>query len=145
MVVNSSQKGVPRALISYLGDTEEAQVGWGLNEDSDSPFKGRIARITRQRQHLFALNSVEKQVVRLFSLGAVQDLGVGQKIEFMSRFWTIIADQLEAEWSDIEKLDNLDTRGRRDFEYKLLELTGLIAWALTGAQFFCAVTAKNTV
>ncbi len=136
VVVNSSQKGVPRALISYLGDTEEAQVGWGLNEDPDSPFKGRIARITRQRQHLFALNSVEKQVVQLFSLGAVQDLSVGQKIEFMSRFWTIIADQLPEEWSDMEKLGNPDTKGRRDFEYKLLELTGLIAWSHTGTQIF---------
>ena len=144
VVVNSSQKGVPRALIAYLGDTEEAQVGWGLNEDQDSPFKGRITRTSMQRQHLFALNSVKKQVERLFSLGAVQDLDVGKKIEFISRFWTIIADQLEAEWSDIEKLDNLETKGRRDFKYKLLELTGLIAWAYTGAQIFSRSYSEET-
>lgn len=36
----------------------------------------------------------------------------------------------------LEKLDNPEARGRRDFEYKLLELTGLIAWAHTGAQIF---------
>ncbi|MYC15416.1 MAG: DGQHR domain-containing protein [Gemmatimonadetes bacterium] len=136
VVVNNSQKGVPKPLTAYLEDEEKAQVGWALNQDSDSPFKGRITRVSLQRNHLFALHSVAKQVVRLFSIGSIQDLDVDQKIEFMSRFWTIIADQLPDEWSDIEKLDDRETRGRRDFEYKLLELTGLIAWAHTGAHIF---------
>ena len=136
VVVNNSQKGVPKPLTAYLEDTEEAQVGWALNEDSDSPFKGRITRTTLQRTQLFALHSVAKQVGRLFSIGSVQDLDVDQKIEFMSRFWTIISDQLPEQWSDIERLDDPEGRGRRDFEYKLLELTGLIAWAHTGAQIF---------
>ena len=30
----------------------------------------------------------------------------------------------------------METRGRSDFEYKLLELTGLVAWSLTGAHIF---------
>lgn len=136
LVVNNSQKGVPRPLTAYLEDKEEAQVAWGLNEESDSPFKGRITRTTRGRKHLFALHSVAKQVKRLFSTGAVQDLEVDQKIEFMSRFWTIIADVLEEEWSDINKLDDSDTRGRRDFQYKLLDLSGLVAWAHTGSYIF---------
>ena len=138
VVVNSSQKGVPRALIAYLGDTEEAQVAWGLNEEPDSPFKGRITRTTLQgkRTKLFALHSVARQVKQLFSSSKFQYLDVSQKIEYMSRLWTIIADQLPEEWSDIEKLDNLETKGRRDFEYKLLELTGLVAWAHTGTQIF---------
>ena len=134
VVVNNSQKGVPKPLTAYLEDSEEAQVAWGLNEESDSPFKGRITRTTMDRSKLFALHSVAKQVNRLFSLGDVQDLEVHQKVEFMSRFWTIIADHLEEQWSDIEKLDTGGTR--RDFDYKLLELTGLIAWAYTGAQIF---------
>ena len=136
MVINDTQKGVPRPLTAYLKDTEEAQVAWGLNERSDSPFKGRITRTTIQRTQLFALHSVEKQVKRLFSRGTLQDLDIDQKIEFMSQFWTIIADQLPQEWSDIDKLDNLDTSGRRDFEHKLLELTGLVAWAHIGAHIF---------
>lgn len=138
VVVNNSQKGVPKALTEYLGDTDEAQVGWGLNEESDSPFKGRITRTSMQRTHLFRLNSVAKQVKRLFSVGVVQDLDVSQKIEFMSRFWTIIADQLYEEWSDLEKIDNPEIKGspRNAFKYKLLELTGLIAWAYTGAHIF---------
>ena len=134
VVVNNSQKGVPKPLTAYLEDSEDAQVAWGLNEESDSPFQGRITRTTMARSKLFALHSVAKQVNRLFSLGDVQDLDVDQKVEYVSRFWTIIADHLEDEWSDIEKLD---TGGaRRDFTYKLLELTGLIAWAYTGAHIF---------
>ena len=136
VVVNNSQKGVPKALTAYLEDTDEAQVGWALNEDSDSPFRGRITRTRLQRMQLFALNSVVKQIRRLFSNPKFQGLIVDQKIEYMSRFWTIIADRLPEEWADIEKLDDPEARGRRDFEYKLLELTGLIAWAYTGADIF---------
>ena len=120
------------------------RFAWRLNEDSDSPFKDRITRTTAQRTHLFRLHSVAKQVKRLFSVGDIQDLPVSDKIEFMSRFWTIIADQLEEEWSDIEKLDDFEAGGRRDFDYKLLELTGLIAWAYTGAHIFSRSYSEQT-
>ena len=146
VVLNTSQKGVPRALTSYLQNSEGAQIGWGLNEEQDSPFYGRITRTTLQGKptHLFALNSVEKQVNRLFSMGAVQDLDVDRKIDFMARFWTIIADHLEIEWSDIEKLDNPEAKGRNSFQYKLLELTGLVAWSYTGAQIFFRSYSERT-
>ena len=140
VVVNNTQKGVPKALTAYLDDDDEdAKVGWGLNLLPDSPFKGRITRTSMQREHLFALNSVARQVKRMFSLDGFEldpYLDINQKIEIVSQFWEIIANQLPTEWSDIEKLDDLDTKGRRDFEYKLLELTGLIAWAYTGARIF---------
>lgn len=138
ITVNNTQKGVPKPLTAYLGATDEAKIGWALNEQPDSPFKGRITKTSMQRTHLFALHSVAKQVTRLFALGAVQDLDVDQKVEFMSEFWTIIADQLSEEWSDIEKLDDPAIKGsrRNAFDYKLLELTGLIAWTHTGAQIF---------
>ena len=136
ITVNNTQKGVPKSLTAYLEGTEEAQIGWELNERPDSPFKGKITKTSMQRTHLFGLHSVAKQVTRLFALGSAQDVDIDQKVEFMSEFWTIIADQLSEEWSDIEKLDDSETKGRGDFEYKLLELTGLIAWSYTGAQIF---------
>lgn len=144
--VNTSQKGVPRALTSYLENSDAAQIGWNLNEEPDSPFHKRITRttLTGKPSQLFALNSVEKQVNRLFSMGAVQDLDVDQKTEFMARFWTIIADQLVNEWSDIEKLDNPEAKGRSSFQFKLLELTGLVAWSYTGAQIFFRSYSERT-
>ena len=136
--VNDNQKGVPKPLTAYLEATDDAQIAWGLNEETNGPFTGRITKTTLKPTHLFALHSVAKQVKRLFSSGAVQELGIDQKIEFMSEFWRIIADQLDEQWSDIEKLDDPNIKGsrRRAFNYKLLELTGLIAWAHTGAQIF---------
>lgn len=136
--VNDTQKGVPKPLTAYLEGKPEAQVGWELNERDDSPFKGRITKTSMQRTHLFALHSVAKQVTRLFGLGGVQDLDVDQKAEYMSELWTIIADYLHEEWADIKKLDDPEIKGsrRNAFEYKLLELTGLIAWSHTGAQIF---------
>ena len=142
--VNNTQKGVPRSLTVYLGDTDDAQVAWGLNEESDSLFRGRIALAKLQPNQLFNLASVAKQVKRLFSVANVENLDVDKKIEFMSRFWTIIADNLPQEWSDIEKLDDPEAKGRRAFDYKLLELTGLIAWAYTGAQIFTRSYSEET-
>ena len=149
IVVNNTQKGVPRPLTAYLEETDEAQVAWGLNEDSDSPFKDRITRTTMQRTQLFSLHSVAKQVKRLFTVAADQDLDpnldIDQRIEFVSRFWTIIADQLDTEWSDIDKLEVPGRGGgRQGFDYKLLELTGLVAWAYTGAQIFSRSYSEET-
>ena len=138
VVVNDRQKGVPKPLTAYLEATDDAQVAWGLNEETNGPFTERITRTNLKPTHLFKLHSVGKQVKRLFSLGALQDLSIDQKIEFMSRFWIIIADQLDEQWSDIEKLDDPTIKGskRGAFRYKLLELTGLVAWAYAGAQIF---------
>ena len=132
--VNTTQKGVPKPLTAYLEYTPDAQVAWSLNEEADSLLQNRITRTSMQRQHLFALHSVAKQVGRLFAIGALQDLDVDAKVEYMSRFWTIVADEKAEEWSDVEKLDDPQFGGRRNFEFKLLELTGLIAWSLCGAH-----------
>ncbi|HIA55029.1 MAG TPA: DGQHR domain-containing protein [Candidatus Melainabacteria bacterium] len=133
IVVNNTQKGVHRAQTEYLRDTEEAQISWGLNEDPDSPFHGRISRVGTSKSHLFALHSVAKQMKVLFKHGSLEELDVDKKIEFSERYFTIIADVLQEEWSDIELLDDSESRGKRDFRYKLLELTGLIAWCTVGA------------
>lgn len=132
--VNTTQKGVPKPLTAYLEDTPDARVAWALNEEADSLFRKRITRTSMRREHLFALHSVAKQVGRLFAIGALQDLDVETKVDFMSRFWTMVADERPEEWSDIEKLDDKQFAGRRDFEFKMLELTGLIAWSLTGGH-----------
>ncbi len=130
VTVNNTQKGVPKSLTAYLEDTDEAQIAWALNTEDDSPFKGRITRTTTQRKHLFALHSVAKQMGRTFDFGTLRELDVPTKVEYAIRYWTIIADVLPEEWSDIEKLDDPEFRGRSSFEFKLLELTGLIAWSL---------------
>lgn len=135
-VVNNSQKGVPKALTAFLDAEEEALIAWQLNTDPDSPFEGRITRTGMKKEHLFALHSVAKQMKELFKIGALQDLDMEEKIEYAERFFQIVSDKFSVEWADIEKLDHEDFRGRNSFEYKMLELTGLIAWTVVGKQIF---------
>src|SRR5262249_45085788 len=134
VVVNNSQKGVPRALTEFLAGTEEGQIAWQLSEDPDSPFVGRITRTSMEKQHLFTLNSVARQVKELFKSGKLVELDPDTKVEYIERLFSIVADTLQNEWADIEKLDDAESSGRRDFEFKLLELTGLIAWCTVGNQ-----------
>lgn len=130
LTVNTTQKGVPKSLTSYLEGSPEADLAWMLNIEDDSPFKGRIGRTGMSRDKLFALHSVAKNVQRTFDHGKLVNLDQDSKLEYLVRYWTIIADELEEEWADIRKLDDSESRGRGDFEYKLLELTGFIAWSL---------------
>ena len=133
IVVNSCQKGVQQQQLMWLGGEEAGQVAWGLNIDPDSPFFERITRTAVKKKHLFALHSVAKQMKVLFKHGALEELDIDQKIDFAERFFTIVADANPDEWSDIDFLDDPDSKGRRDFQYKMLELTGLIAWCTVGA------------
>lgn len=132
--VNSTQKGVPKPLYAWLSDEESARIAWALSEEDDSPFKGKITRVGMAPEHLFALHSVAKQVERTFDHGKLRDLDEETKIEFMKRYWTIISDELDEEWEDIRKLDGGDSGGRKAFQFKLLELTGLIAWSRMGPE-----------
>jgi hypothetical protein len=117
-----------------MDDNPSVQIAWALNEEDDSPFKGRITRVAMQRQHLFALHSVAKQVDRTFNYGKFADLSDDDKLSYLIRYWTIIADELDEPWSDIEKLDDMSTGGRKDFTFKLLELTGFVAWSLVAPE-----------
>lgn len=135
LTVNTTQRGVPKPLTAYLGESEEANVAWALNQEDDSPFKGRINRTgVMQRNQLFKLHSVAKGIKRTFDNGKFEHLDGEEKVSILRRFWEIIADELEEEWSDIQKLDLEDGRGRNDFQYKLLELTGFMAWSLVAPE-----------
>jgi len=85
-----------------------------------------------KKHHLFALHSVAKQMRELFKPGGLEELDMETKISFAERFFYAVQDAFPTEWMDIEKLDDEALRGRRSFEYKLLELTGLIAWTTVG-------------
>jgi DNA sulfur modification protein DndB len=134
--VNNTQVGVPKAHSARIGDSQEAEVAWQVNERSDSPFHAKISAGSMKKHHLFALHSVAKTVRRLFSLG-LQELDVETKVEYTMRLWQVIGDlKPEMFHEEIAKLDDPAMKGRRDFKYKLLELTGLIAWSHAGSLIF---------
>lgn len=121
--INNTQKGVPKPLTAYLEGTPDALVAWSLNEASDSPLQGRISRQKMEKGHLFNLNSVAKNIGRSFNHGAFEGLDLDSKVDIMKAYWTLISDRYPEEWADMER------ESRREFEFKLLELTGFIAWS----------------
>ena len=124
--INDSQIGVPRAIGAYnMLDVDINWIGWELNEMEESPFHDRISRIGRLgADKLFNLNSVATNVKRTFDHGKFDETTAKEvRLDYMIHYWTIIQDHFPDEWEDIDK-------GSRQREYKLLELTGLIAWSL---------------
>jgi hypothetical protein len=82
-------------------------------------------------EHLFQLHSVAKNIDKMFKDGAFNDVDREEKLDIAIRYWNLIADLHQTQWADIEKL-GVPKQGRKDFDYKLLELTGFIAWSLIG-------------
>ena len=141
--INNSQVGVPKGLTTYLAagnsliksniDKDYINVAWALNVDQSSPFYGRITRTKLGPEHLFALHSVATQIENMFSHGALVDLDIDTKLSIALKYWNIIQDSHPDQFDDLNKLGISGTAGgRRAFEYKLLELTGFIAWSLIG-------------
>jgi DNA sulfur modification protein DndB len=125
-IINGTQRGVSKGLVEYIKGTYEAEVAELLNEDEDSPFAKRITLVKRKPGELFSFASVVNNVRRTFD-GKLNDLLMDTKLEYMKRYWTIIADEFSEEWDDIERLD-----AREPMQFKLLETTGLSAWSLAG-------------
>ncbi len=143
VVVNNTQVGVPKSLNYFLSQDveglggmvgnieDEIWIAWQMNLREDSPFAGRITRIKMGPEHLFQLHSVAKHIERMFRDGAFSDVDREKKLDIAIRYWNLISDLHPTEWADMEKL-GVPKQGRKAFDYKLLELTGFIAWSLIG-------------
>lgn len=131
VTINNTQKGVARALTAYLqielGEDEDAWVAWELNQREESPFKGKITKQKMQKQYLFGLHSIAKNVGRSFNRGGLKELDKEAKVNALIRYWRLIADNHPDEWEDMH-------RDKGNMECKLLELTGFIAWSLVAKE-----------
>ena len=127
ITINGEQKGVPKALNTFLKGEEEAELAWALNEDDDSPLKGKIFRTKGDQFTYYALHSIAKNIKRTFEHGAFENLDFDDKLEALIRLWKSIAKHNAEAWSDM-KLP------KRDQKMKLVELTGNIAWSLVAPQ-----------
>ncbi|MFW5471102.1 DGQHR domain-containing protein [Knoellia sp. CPCC 206435] len=123
LAINNTQKGVERSLTTLLLESDEALVGVEMDEREDSPFKGRIQQVKKQRQHIFSLAAVAKNVGRTFSHGGFDDTPVDVKADIMIKYWELIGEAFPEEWDDLSKPTP------KLFQFKLLETTGLIAWS----------------
>jgi DNA sulfur modification protein DndB len=142
-IINNSQVGVPKSLGTFIAldnphltskiGGDYVKIAWGLATDQASPFLGRITRTKMGPEHLFALHSVATQLEKMFSHGAFFETSLDKKMEITLKYWNIIQDSHPTEFEDIAKL-GIPKQGKKAFEYKLLELTGFIAWSQIGYQ-----------
>jgi DNA sulfur modification protein DndB len=132
MTVNSTQRGVSKSLVVLLKGQESSTASIQINETKDSPFFNRISKQDPiESNHLFSLSSFVKQFSRTFNNGKLERIELEEKVDIFIDYWNIIADVFPDQWKDVEKLDNPQKypKGRKEFDWKMLELTGLIAWS----------------
>ena len=141
LTINNEAKGVKASVGAYAGmeynldipalkglDNRDTLVAWNLNIQVGSPFKGMIARSRLGREQLFNLHSISKNIGRTFRHGAFAKTDPEERTEIVIKYWSLIEGHHQEQWADIEKLKT-PGEGRRGFDYKLLELTGFIAWS----------------
>jgi DNA sulfur modification protein DndB len=132
--INTTQKGVDKGLGAYLKGGEGVEIAEALNCNSDSPFKGRIARQKPSKSQLFKLHSFVSGIQKTFAHGRLAGLSVDDRVEALTQYWTIIADVFSEAWdADMAVLDDA-AGGRSKMESKLLELTGFLTWSNLGPQ-----------
>ena len=132
--INGNAKGVPKGLGAVIAGSWSTQIALRLTEDPGSPFYGHfyIASTREIEGAAFNISSIDKEVKRTFNHGSFSNLvemeDVDSMFEIMQQYWDIIAEYFPVEWEDIFE------KKARDQVYKLLELTGIIAWSSAAAD-----------
>jgi DNA sulfur modification protein DndB len=131
--INGNAKGVPKGVGKIIEDSWSTRVVTLLKEEKDSPFYEKIF-IAAKREidgALFNLSSMDKEVRRTFMHGAFSGIVADENIELMYEilkvYWELIAEHFPEEWQDVYLKP-------KDQDYKLLELTGIIAFSLAASD-----------
>jgi DGQHR domain-containing protein len=127
--INSNAKSVATGLVSVLGRRTDAIVADTLNSHPDSIFKDRFYITAKRPGTLFNIASVAKEIGTTFRHGVFESIkdDVDLKFDIMNVYWEAISTAFKLEWSDINLKANQQ-------EFKLLELTGLMAMALAAEE-----------
>ena len=127
--INSNAKSVATGLVSVLNRRTESIVADTLNSHSDSIFKNRFYISGKRPGTLFNIASVAQQVGTTFRHGVFESIKDDHDLKFdiMAAYWESIAREFPTEWADIDLKSNQQN-------YKLLELTGLMAMSLAAEE-----------
>ena len=122
--INSNAKSVATGIVAVLGRSADVQVAELLNTHPKSLFKGKFFIAQSSPGTLFNINSVMKELGTMFSHGAFEGISneTDLKFDIALAYWEEIASAFPEAWSDIDL-------PKKDRLYKLLELTGFIAWS----------------
>jgi len=136
--INSTQKGVPGGIITLhdAQNNESARLALDLHQSPTSPFCGKIGIAKVAKNQLFGLKSIAQNIDKMFNHGKLERISEEEKFQKLVSYWDLISNIFSTEWSDIEYLDDESSRGKKEFKYKLLELTGFIAFSSIGQEIF---------
>lgn len=137
--INSNAKSVSTGIVSILGRRSGSSVAEALNSHADSLFKGRFYIAQSSPGTLFNIASVAKEVGTTFRHGVFEGIKNDTDLQFdiMLGYWEIIATAFPEEWADMDK-------PRNQREYKLLELTGLMAMSLASDEILVPAFDMNS-
>jgi DGQHR domain-containing protein len=151
--INGNQKGVKKSLLVYLEreDNFSAMAALAMMEDEESVFKGRIDTQKKHDWTIFLFGAAKECVDLMFSknftapkgFDPYQDKEVrAAAIGFVLNYWRTVRDAMPEFWADMEKMPNIsvkkskDKPGTSDFDYRLLEETGIRAFSKLAAKLF---------
>ena len=159
-IVNDEQKGIPKSHLKFInrGTHFPGMIADAFREAEDSVFCGRIGVAKRADWDLITFGSAEEIVSYTFDAFfcqnafkpdvSIEDRARGLRIALM--YWQSVKDCFPVMWSDIERMPSPRTSktpanpGRTKFEYRLLEETGLMAFAKLGSKVLNKAYLKNS-
>ena len=148
-VINGKQKGIKPSHLQYIrkNETFGGNAANMLKEDPDSIFVGRIAISTRADYDLITFKAASDLVAYTFDNVFCQnafrpDTEENQQkaMSMLLSYWKAVSQIFGNMWADINFLPTPGTNktatnpGRNKFEYRLLEETGLRAFARLGSN-----------
>jgi hypothetical protein len=150
-VINGQQKGIKPSHLKYIRRTESfnGNAANMLKEDDDSVFQGRIAISARSDADLITFKAAGDLVDLTFNAffctntkfkPGESEENQAKAMHFLQSYWKIVAQVFSVMWSDIALLPppgnakSTNHPGRTKFVHRLLEETGLRAFARLGSQ-----------
>ena len=150
-IINDEQKGIPKSHLKFInkGGSFAGIVAYALREAEDSVFSGRIGVATRKDWELITFGAAESLVSLTFDAFFCQNAfrpGEGSKetqakgLRVLLIYWQTVEKCFPELWSDMKKMPQVGVPksssfpGRNKFKYRLLEETGLRAFAKLGSK-----------
>jgi DGQHR domain-containing protein len=159
-IVNDEQKGIPKSHLKFInrGAHFPGMVADAFREAEDSVFCGRIGIAKRAEWDLITFGSAEALVAHTFDAffcqnsfkpdASLEDRARGLRIALL--YWQAVKDCFPVMWADMDKMPIPNSSkspgnpGRSKFQYRLLEETGLMAFAKLGSKVLNKAYLKNS-
>jgi hypothetical protein len=159
-IINGKQKGIKKSHLMYIRKDQSfnGNAAEMLKEDDESVFRSRIAISTRNDWDLITFQAAEDLVNLTFDnyfctnasfRPDTSEENKAKGMEFLLQYWITVSIIFSDMW-EIELLPSSGFKkstanpGRNKFKYRLLEETGLKAFAKLGSKIFFKAWITNS-